>query len=62
MELAESSAKALLEHDPEFGGGLYAMARVQKRKNNETAASESMAKAKLAYKDGDEELLKRLGF
>ena len=62
MELAESSAKALLEHDPEFGGGHFAMARVQKRKNNEAAASESMAKAKLAYQDGDGEFLKSLGF
>lgn len=62
MDLAELSAKALLEHDPEFGGGHYAMARVQKNRNDEAAAQESMVKAMSAYKDGDEELLKRLSF
>jgi len=60
MDLAESSAKALLAHDPKFGGGHFAMARVHKMKNNETAAQESMSKAMAAYRDGDIDFIKTL--
>ncbi len=62
MDLAESSAKALLEHDPKFGGGHFAMARVQNIQNNEAAAKESLSKAMDAYKDGDESMKKSLTF
>jgi len=52
-ELAEYTAKQMLDHDPHYGGSQFAMGLVEEHKGNHAAARQWMAKAKAAWAAAD---------
>jgi tetratricopeptide (TPR) repeat protein len=55
LELAETSAKNMLLHDPEYAGGYLMLARIKKQQGDMPAAITSFEKAKFRFKDADPE-------
>jgi tetratricopeptide (TPR) repeat protein len=59
MELAEASARTLLQHDRQYAGGHWLLAKVLLKRGKTAEAETALQKAREGYKDGDESL-KRL--
>lgn len=55
-ELAEYTAKQMLEHDAAYAGSHYAMALVAEHKGERSAAEEEFAKAEELWRNADSEL------
>jgi tetratricopeptide (TPR) repeat protein len=55
-ELAEFTAKQMLEHDPAYAGSHYAMALVAEHNGQKSVAAQSFAKAEQLWRDADAEL------
>lgn len=60
MELAETSARTMLQHDPNYGGGHWWLAKVLHRQGKLVEANAELAKAKEAYKDADKAFFEAL--
>ncbi len=60
LELAELSAKNMLLHDPEYGGGYLMLAKIKKQQGDMPAALTHFEKATHRFKDADPEFLQAL--
>ncbi|HUQ49546.1 MAG TPA: tetratricopeptide repeat protein [Terriglobales bacterium] len=52
-QLAEYTARQMLDHDPHYGGSHYAMGLIEEHKGNHATANDWMAKAKRAWSAAD---------
>jgi len=52
-ELADHTAKQMLDHDKHYGGSQYVMGLVEEHKGNGAAARQWLSKAKAAWSDAD---------
>ena len=55
-ELAESTAEKLVEHDPSYAGGYFALGLVAEHRGNTQAAKEELAKAERLWSKADADL------
>jgi len=55
-ELAEYTAKQMLEHDPAYGGSHYALALVDEHRRQNSAAEKGFARAEEQWRNADAEL------
>lgn len=60
MELAEASARTLLQHDSQYAGGHWLLAKVLTKQGKTAEAKIEQQKAVDGYKDGDESLKRML--
>jgi len=60
MDLAESCARAMLKHDPDYGGSHWWLARVLHQKGEAANANAELQKAKTAFRNADDEVKKML--
>ncbi|MDF2189043.1 hypothetical protein [Paraflavitalea sp. CAU 1676] len=60
MELAETSARTMLQHDPNYGGGHWWLAKILHRQGKLVEANAELDKARKAYEDADPAFLRTL--